>query len=81
MKGTELFAIGALVLAAWLASRSETLVTVVERSTNRDVSDVNEPTGDMADVWADRADELSDAVDEAVRNEERYVGVPVSPYQ
>jgi len=72
------------LVLAYAASQSATVVEFLERTTNRDISDSNDAVGgsvDQISEWADRTSDLSDAVDDAVRNEERYAGVPVSPYQ
>lgn len=66
MEVNDIIVVAALVAAGWVFTRSD--------------SDPR-PTGEQSSVWGQRADLISDEFDEATRNEERYVGVPVSPYQ
>lgn len=73
-----------LLIAAgigYAVTQSDDVATAAEQATNEELTDSNNATGGNVDVWADRADQLSDAVDDEVRNEERFVGVPTSPYQ
>jgi hypothetical protein len=82
MARSTMLAVGAVVVGLLYAvSRSSAAVTRVEQGLDRDVSGRNEPAGLDASRFADRISQLSDSVDEQVRNEERFAGVPVSPYQ
>lgn len=74
-----LWVAGALV-GAYILTRPST-VTALETGLNVELSGSNEPSGVDHNAIADRLSGLSDAVRDQVRNEERFAGSPVSPYQ
>lgn len=81
MENSTLILVVALLGGGYVLSQSEGFADWAEETTNRDLTDANNATGEDSDEWAERTETISDAVDEQVRNEERFAGVPVSPYQ
>lgn len=66
MEANDLLLLGALVVAGYVFTRSD---------------EDARPTGENSATWAQRADIISDEFDDQTRNEERFIGVPISPYQ
>lgn len=66
MAGSDLLLVAALIVAGYVFTRSEA---------------PTRPTGEHSSVWEQRADVISDEFDDQTRNDERFVGVPLSPYQ